>query len=140
MQRDVISTNRVDFQGDSTLDGSLLLQILRRLRNVEEQSGGGSGGGGTSSDARIIVPYTVGIPLESAVNNILVTFSSNDEITVGSSAFVNSAVGSFYNFGNLGTKDVHITNGTTIILSIVPGEFTSLVKMTNGWYGTLGLI
>lgn len=125
-------TNRIDFVGRNSLDGPLISQLLLRVRNLESA-------GGSIAYKRQFILYDDTIKLESAKNENVIIFKSNQILNVESTYFQNVTNESF-NFGNMGTQDVNISDGFKIILSLVPGEFTSLIRFQNEWIFSLGLI
>ena len=121
---DVIEAQRVDFKDGGTLDGPLLSQILYRIKAVENK---------TNLEYEV---YKDGTPLNVGLVKVLV-FATG--LTVQSTEFVSAPIHTMYRFGNTSKRDVHIGDGSKIILSIVPGEFVKLVKLPTGaWFGTFG--
>lgn len=130
--------DRIDFTGQSTLDGALLAQALLRLRNVETAVATG-GGSGSTQVARVFVMYPDTSALQTGAT--VLTFLATSVMRVTFEALQSAPLGSIFHFANFGTSDVHVQQDTSVtVLSIVPGETTSLVKLQDGWFGTLGLV
>lgn len=116
------------------IDQTLLAQILLRLRNLEDRLGGGGGGG----FVRQFVQYGPTVPLESAVEGVTIVFAA--PASPSSPIFSTAPNGTIFNFANVTTSEIPISDGTSNVMTLVPGEFTSLVKLNGAWYGTLGII
>ena len=122
---EVVNAKRIDFADGGTLDGSLLQQILRRLRNAEQKE--------LNYVDFVSLSST---PISMGLDNCLVFPSS---VTLSAPEFSTAIVGTVYHFGNRSQGDVHLNDGAgTTILSIVPGEFVKLVRLSSGWIGGFG--
>lgn len=128
------SNKRIDFDRN-TLDGTLLSQILLRLRNVEASVDLGGGGG----IQRTFVAYDPSIPLESAVDGVTIVFTGLTT-SVSSAAFQSAPNGSIFNYANVTESEVTISDGFAEVMTLVPGEFTSIIRFGGEWYGSLGII
>lgn len=121
---------RVEFKDGASLDGPLLTQTFTRLRNVETALSN------SPRNNYRFIDYVSGTTLVSVALTDVLIFSS--AITLTSSDFLTSPVGTIYRFGNVSNGEVKISNTQTVLLTIVPGEFVKFIRLTNSWYGTFG--
>jgi hypothetical protein len=127
-----VVVNRIDFKEGGSIDGGLLSQILARIRNLEFKNSG-------IGRIEEFVDSTA-TPLVSAVSNILVFTQS----TSTTKKYFNSDIPTetFFKFGNTSTLNVDIypnnTVGSSILASIVPGEFVKIILHDGVWIKTFG--
>ena len=127
MDGEVVLTGRVDFRGGGTLDGALLAQTLFRLRTAE----------GEIAELKAIVSplvfinYTAGMSVSLAITGVLVFQPGTTAIV--SVDFNSAPAGTIYRFGNATTEDVTVGTSSGPLLTLVPGEYSRLVKLTSGW-------
>jgi hypothetical protein len=127
MDSEVVLTGRVDFRGGGTLDGALLTQTLFRLRTAEAEI----------ADLKSIVSplvfinYTPGMSVSLAITGVLVIQPGVTSIV--SADFTSAPAGIIYRFGNETSGDVTIGTAATTLLTLVPGEYSRLVRLESGW-------
>jgi len=121
-----IVLDRIDFKNGGSLDGPLLLQTLYRLRNTELAI--------TALQTKnTFIDYVPSIPMSAALSATLL-FLEPREIT--DEQLQTAEINSIYNFGNTSNGFVTISDGNAVILTIVPGEFVSLIRRPTRWIGT----
>lgn len=132
IEEEVLTIKRIDFRDGGTFDGSMLAQTLLRIRNTENVI--------SSVQASVtpleFVDYENGTPLSAAISSVLLF---NAAVTVSWAGLSTSDTGTIYRFGNLSGGEVIISDGTSEILKMVPGEFVRLIRLNAGrWIRTFG--
>ena len=128
---EVLLTGRIDFQGGGTLDGPLLLKTLVRLRAAESEIAVLQGSISPVVSTIQFIDYVPGMSVSLAISAVLVV--QPGVTSIESSDFSAAPTGTTYRFGNETTEDVSIKLGLTTLLTLVPGEYARLVRLSSGW-------
>ena len=128
---------RIEFIDGGTLDGPFLSQILRKLNDATIQ---------TEIKRKIIYFSNISLTPVSIARSCTLCFENPVSVQAIAGEFNDSVpAGTTYYFGNLSNNIVRIYKNiqgvSTLMLSIVPGEFVDYVKLpgaSNRWFGKMG--
>lgn len=141
MDTDVLSVGRVDFREGGTLDGPLLNQTLFRLRTAETEIAELKSGSTSATLQFVDFVSESETPISLAISGVLVI--NTGTTSVDSEDFASAVTGTTYRFGNNSLVNVTInsitTPTTTTLLTLVPGEYSRLIKLSSGWLPLFGI-